>query len=951
MVAEGHASATQNTQVTDARRIETHYGDLDDAYDEDELEAIREALTYSKADERAGRPNPAKFTIDGDLYSNLAHFRSTLSFYARFRKATDGIKTSAENIDKRIELFDDAGNAHWPVRQMDQNTGDIAFRIRGASNRTVDAEKTTDILAVGRALFREGRAVRVVRSNNDRRPYLGYGKQKLTSYKMTPDIAAALGLPAQGSIHNTTSFLDLLVLEKLRQQFLNRYPDFEPQMFAASSGGYFDDERRYKDALLVKAQQAIADETSLSDEELGGRFLDLLTSPESGVLGWRTDARIKNLRQDRPGELESEAGALVRSRNDLTSAAEQFVTNTWPILIKGQEKSLPYSESRNIPSMLLAFAQPAVALGINTEPLSRIYKALTNKNLFGWNPLSAAEYSETLSFAQSLFDKFEEWGWQPRDLWDVQSFIWAVKDTAKDKTEDSPSHDPEARNSMPKPTNLILYGPPGTGKTYHTTEAAVRLCDGTVPMDRSEIKARYDVLVETGQIGFVTFHQSYAYEDFVEGLRPVTGSDEGDDESPSAGFRLEPKRGIFREMCTVAEEARKNAGRKGGFDIHGRKVFKMSLGRAGLEDHIYDDAIENNYIVLGWGGEVDWSDAQFGEWPNLLERWKQEDPTATGNDANVVQMWPFRSSMEIGDLVVVSAGNRYFRAIGEIVGDYEYLPTEIREYNHRRSVRWLLVPDEPLPVEMIYGKNFMMQSCYQMKDTLLKKDALSRLLPGDVQVGNASPDQFVLIIDEINRANISKVFGELITLIEDDKRLGCENAMTVKLPYSGDPFGIPANLHIIGTMNTADRSIALLDTALRRRFTFRELMPDPELLAEAVARTSVPLIGLLRTLNERIEYLFDREHQIGHAYFIKCGSIDDVHETMRHRVIPLLAEYFYEDWNKVALVLGDADGAGRFVTRTPLSPPTGMQSDGFSEERYRWKVRESFDDDAYAIFG
>ncbi|TWD54300.1 5-methylcytosine-specific restriction protein B [Agrobacterium vitis] len=501
------------------------------------------------------------------------------------------------------------------------------------------------------------------------------------------------------------------------------------------------------------------------------------------------------------------------------------------------------------------------------------------------------------------------------------------------------------------PINLILYGPPGTGKTYNTAQEAVKLCDGSADYDetqaeREDLMERYKQLKAEKRIAFVTFHQSYDYETFVEGLRPETNTSDLDGEATSSGgFRLVPTPGIFREMCALAEQARTRTGpqnNQANFNFDGRRFWKMSQGAGGSEESVYQDALTKGYITLGWGGAIDWSSAHFSSREAIRAEWIAKNPNDQ-TPSNWTQTYPFRCEMKPGDIVIVPHGNSEFRAVGKITGDYYFDSVADGYYAHRRPVEWLLTLDEPLPLDTIVDGNFTMRTLYSLDTNRINLPALARLLTGNRENGTisameGSPDQFVLIIDEINRANISKVFGELITLLEPDKRLGMDNELTVTLPYSKkQDFGVPANLHIVGTMNTADRSIALLDTALRRRFNFREMLPKPELLGSI---DGIDLKAVLTTINQRIEYLLDREHSIGHAFFMGCKNKQAVEGVMRDKIIPLLQEYFFEDWSRIETVIGKG-----FIEKTEIAPPPGVDGD----KRSSWAVRAEFKDNAFAL--
>lgn len=427
---------------------------------------------------------------------------------------------------------------------------------------------------------------------------------------------------------------------------------------------------------------------------------------------------------------------------------------------------------------------------------------------------------------------------------------------------------------MTHPLNLILFGPPGTGKTYNTINRAIAIANPSFDLKqpRTEIKKEFDRLMEEGQIVFTTFHQSMSYEDFIEGIKPIEPEKEGNPIS----YKIEY--GIFRNLCIEASFAIAQLIE----DKITEDILDFSI--------IYDKFVESVEEQLSNGNQVKFS-------------------TKNGESVFVESISPQRNF-----IIKHHKGTRSYTVSKERLTKLQIAFKNLDEVNNihsqfceviggcNSSAYWSVlnaIRDEK-PIKTI-NKELI---TYTFNE---KKVVVNSLSKSDYKNKNGKP--FVLIIDEINRGNISQILGELITLIEDDKRLGKDEALEVTLPYSKERFGVPSNLYIIGTMNTADRSIEALDTALRRRFSFEEMYPKPELIkqegkVENGVLESIELDLLLHTINKRIEKLLDKDHTIGHSYFMSVEDMTNLKLVFQNKIVPLLQEYFFGDYGKIGLVIG-----------------------------------------------
>lgn len=480
----------------------------------------------------------------------------------------------------------------------------------------------------------------------------------------------------------------------------------------------------------------------------------------------------------------------------------------------------------------------------------------------------------------------------------VQTLFWCMKDYMKEELKNKMTT--ETNNSSKgtwyddvvrtweRRKNIVLYGAPGTGKTYDVPELAVRLCDPAfmaAEPSREEIVSRYNQLKTEKRIAFTTFHQSLDYEDWIEGLRPFVN------ENNQVTYEIES--GIFKKLCEEAERPVVKDKQVGIAD--NAVVWKVSLAGTG-DNPVRSDCMKNSYIRIGWDGygpvisdETDWS-IYNGEGKQILDA--------------------YINKMKIGDIVMSCYSSQTIDAIGVVGGDYEF-DDSLPDYKRVRRVNWLVKNINENIVEMNDGKTMTLGTVYRLNSITLDnvKSILEKYNTSSKMEENDKA--YVMVIDELNRGNVSKVFGELITLLEADKRKGRINAESVVLPYSKKGFHIPNNVYLIATMNTADRSLGSLDYAIRRRFAFIAEKPFglevdgfDEDLFEKVSSLFVKNFddykesGWDQTLKLESADTLSEEYKpedvwIGHSYFLMQDEEgeDNTINRLLYEIIPLLEEY------------------------------------------------------------
>lgn len=503
--------------------------------------------------------------------------------------------------------------------------------------------------------------------------------------------------------------------------------------------------------------------------------------------------------------------------------------------------------------------------------------------------------------------------------------------------------EPNTKNTNP-PLNQILFGAPGTGKTYHTVNEAIEIMQqptnpAQLPLfsegkglTRKDTKRAFDAYVAKKNIQFVTFHQSFGYEDFVEGIKPVTANGQ---------VSYEIQDGIFKRMCIEAKyelyRLQKDIDRK-------KDKEEVEEENDDTEEQVIDfDDLWLNFVhslstkhtfKTKNNAKLDW--VKINESLNIAVKHQNNKKEYIVSKNRMEKVYEYFESVDDIKNVTVD--------IGQVIGGANYTAywavfNELKIFERTFLAQNILVEEEDSDEE------YEIITDYSDKKALVADFNFQEVSQEVYQKAK----KYVLIIDEINRGNVAQIFGELITLIEESKRAGKDEAIELVLPYSKDAFSVPANLYLIGTMNTADRSVEALDTALRRRFSFKEMRPDYTILPTV---EGVEVGKMLQTINARIELLLDKEHAIGHSYFLGLATIEDLRLAFENKLIPLLQEYFFGDFSKIGLVLGEAFVAPQKQDKKDIFAPfalvdKNLRTDLLRREVYHFTESEKWDATAF----
>jgi len=513
------------------------------------------------------------------------------------------------------------------------------------------------------------------------------------------------------------------------------------------------------------------------------------------------------------------------------------------------------------------------------------------------------------------------------------------------------------------PLNSIFFGPPGTGKTYRCMHKAVALIENadarTIEQyTGEEIQERFQKYQREGRIALLTFHPSFTYEDFVEGLKPF--KNEKDD------LYYDIEDGIFKQICLNAAYALYQQQQKRLLNQK-KEGYKRNFGAIYHEflDYLKRMMMEESQeIVFETKSEKPLYLLDINKNDTLIFRFGKGSRTYRASKEGMSRMYRnFASVQDIGHInedirrVTGKSNTSLYWAVFNRLKIFE--STRNTTYNYLLNSRRLM--GRPVNDEL-----------YQNMKREISRFDYHKLSAEDYEkAGN-----YVLIIDEINRGNVPAIMGELITLLESDKRAGNTHALSTILPYSRETFSVPTNLYILGSMNTADRSITHLDTALRRRFSFQEIRPDESLLKpeieasvsektgvtvaeersayenskNAFGKLDIDLAAMLRMINARLEKLVDRDHTIGHAYLlpvlVSAEPLQKLRQVFYSQLIPLLQEYFFDDLAKTRMVIGNSFFKQVDADQDFFFPGSEEASYGSIPENNMY-ILEELDDDAF----